>query len=168
MNRKAQVVTEVRPLLRVPHGDRPAGVVARPLRAGHERVEADVPIDPVLRDGLAQVGHDRRPVGNRLFRFPGLEAEAERLHVAVGADAGVLEEVPRAADVGAAFEDDVGAIRAQGLQVVAGANPGYARADDDHIDVLGSHALLRGEEIEVGMSFSFCYDSGPVDRRGRN
>ena len=39
---------------------------------------------------------------------------------------------------------------AQGLQVVAGADPGYARADDDHIDVLRSHALLRRGQTPPG------------------
>ena len=91
------------------HG--PRGVVARPLGATHGVTEADVPVDAELGDGLAQVVHDRRAVGDRLGRRPRLEPVAERVHVAVGPHARVAEQVPRAADVVAALEDRVAATR---------------------------------------------------------
>ena len=69
----------------------------------------------------------------------GCEAVAERVHVAVGAHAGVAEEVPRAAEVVAAFEDGVAAAGAELLEVVAGPDAGDPRSDHEHVDVFDGH-----------------------------
>ena len=100
------------------------------------------------------------PVGDRLLRVPRLELEAERVHVAVGADAGIAEQVPGAADVGAPFEDQVGAVRRLDLQVIGGADAGDAGADHEDIDMLNAHAstvvpaaepheLLTGRDVAL-------------------
>ena len=106
--------------------------------------EADVPVDAVLGDGLAQVGQDRRPVGDRLVGGPRLEAVAERVHVAVGAHARVAEQVPRAADVVAPLEDHVRPVGALTSQVVGGADAGDPGADDDDIKVFSVEVFRRG------------------------
>ena len=98
---------------------------------------------PYRRRGVLQVLEDRRPVGDRLRLRPRPERVAERVHVGVGADAGIAEQVPRAADVGAAFEDRVGPARAALLQVTAGADAGNAGADDQDVEVLSADMQLR-------------------------
>src|SRR5688572_15522755 len=101
--------------------------------------EADLLIDAVRRRGLPQILEDRRPVGDRLRLRPRLERVAERVHVGVGADAGIAEQVPGAAEVRAAFEDGVGPVRAALLQVAAGADAGNSGTDDEDVEVLSGH-----------------------------
>src|SRR6185436_4133840 len=98
---------------------------------------ADALLDAVLARGLAYVMEDRRAVGDRLRLRPRLERVAEREHVGVGADAGVLEEVPRPAAALARLEDRVGLAGTVALQVDGGADAGEARADDEDVEVLG-------------------------------
>ena len=98
--------------------------------------EPDVPVDAELGDGLAEVLHDRWAVGDRLVVHPRLEREAQRVHVAVGADARVSEQVPGAADVVAALEDHERAVGAHRLQVVRGPDARDAGAHDDDVEVL--------------------------------
>ena len=117
--------------------DRPARPLARPLGGDDAVAVADPPLDPVLARGLAHVGEDRGPVGDRLLRRPGLEAVAERVHVGVRADPRVAEEVPGAAEVLARLEDRVAAARAALLQVPGGADPREAGADDQHVEMFG-------------------------------
>jgi len=89
--------------------------------------EANVLVDAELGSGVAQVLEDRRSVGDRLGGGPRLEAVAEGVHVAVRAHARVAEQIPGAAQVIAAFEDQIGPIRAQASASVAGADAGDAR-----------------------------------------
>src|SRR4029077_5747201 len=77
--------------------DRPRGVLARPARARRAMAETDVAVHVVLGGRLTHVVEDRRTVGDGLRLPPGLEAVAQRVHVAVGADAGIAEEIPGAA-----------------------------------------------------------------------
>ena len=104
---------------------------------------ADVRLDPVLDRGLFDVGLDRRAVGDRLRRPPGLEPEAQGEHVRVRPDARVFEQVPGAAQVGAAFEDGVALCRAAFLQVPGRAHAGDAGAHDEDVKVLShdAHAI---------------------------
>src|SRR5437867_10111341 len=53
----------------------------------------------------------RRPPRSTLFPYTTLFRSAKGVHVAVGPDARIAEQVPGAADRLAAFEDDVGAVR---------------------------------------------------------
>src|SRR5262249_14188915 len=85
--------------------DRPARVGCRPRRALHAMAEPDLAVDAVLGRGLAHIIENARAVGDRLRLGPRLEGIAEREHVAVGADAGIAEEIPRAADRLPALED---------------------------------------------------------------
>ena len=98
-------------------------------------MEADFLVDAVLGRGLADVVQDPRPVGDRLRLGPRLERIAQREHVAVGADAGIAEQIPGAADAVAALEDDETLAGALLLQVIARADAGQPGADDQHVEM---------------------------------
>ena len=101
-------------------------------------IETDLALDAVLARGLAHIVQNARTVGDRLRLGPRLERIAQRIHVAVGADAGIAEQIPGAADGVAAFEDRVALARTILLQVIARADARQARADDQYIDVGGA------------------------------
>ena len=96
-------------------------------------------LDAVLGRGLADIVQDPRPVGDRLGLDPRLERIAQRVHVGVGADAGIAEQIPGAADAIAAFENDKALARALLLQVIARADAGQAGADDQDVEMFGLH-----------------------------
>ena len=82
-----------------PRVDGPARLLARPRRASTTRWPKRILRSiPASRAVVAHVVEDRGAVGDRLRLGPGPEAVAERVHVGVGADPGVAEEVPGAAD----------------------------------------------------------------------
>ena len=85
-------------------------------------LKADVFVDAEFGCGLAKVRQDVRAIGNRLCRCPWLEAVAKCVHVTIGANAGIAEQIPRAAHVVAALEDHIGTIRAFLLEEIAGAD----------------------------------------------
>ena len=117
-------------------GDRPAGVVGRPLRADDAVVEADPAIDPVGTRRLADVVQDRLSVADCPGTAPRAEVVAEREHVGVRPHAREPEQVPGAATRVPRLEDRVALAGQVGLQVVARADAGQAGADDQHVDVL--------------------------------
>src|SRR5947209_1470514 len=91
-------------------------------------------VDAVLGRGLAHIIEDARAVGDRLRLGPRLEGIAEREHVAVGADAGIAEEIPGAADGLASLEDDEALARTFRLQMIARSDAGQAGADDEDVE----------------------------------
>ncbi len=123
------------------HG--PARVTRRPRRALDLVMKADVLVDAVLGGGLADVVQNPRPVRDRLRLGPRLERIAEREHVAVGADAGIAEQVPGAADAVAALEDDKALGGAFVLQMIARADAGEPGADDQDVEMFGWHFCLH-------------------------
>src|ERR1700681_4957343 len=98
-------------------------------------VEADLFVDAVVGGGLADVVQDPRSVGDRLRLGPWLERIAQCEHVAVGADAGIAEQIPSAADTVAALEDGVALAGTIALQVIARANAGQPGADDQYVEM---------------------------------
>src|SRR6202043_1575003 len=108
-------------------------------------MKADLLVDAVVGGGLADIVQDPRPVGDRLRLGPWLERIAEREHVRVGADAGITEQVPGAADAVAALEDHERLARALLLQVIACADAGKAGADNQHVEMFWCHGCLRGD-----------------------
>ena len=132
------------------HG--PARFLTRPRRTDDTVAEAHLAIDAALARRRPHVVEDRLAVGDRLRRRPRPEAVAERVHVGVGADPGIAEEVPGAADRLARLEDREALARATLLQVMGGADPGDPGADDKHIDALrparlGARAGALGEGL---------------------
>ena len=116
--------------------DGPEALRARPARRGDLVPVADVPAEVVLLDDLAHVledlggGRDRRA-------GPGLEAVAEGVEVAVRPDARVAVGEPGAAEAVLDLEDDEAGPGALLREVVGPTDAGDARADDQHVDVLG-------------------------------
>src|SRR6185295_16012959 len=108
---------------------------ARPRRFLHAMPVADMPVDAVLARRFLYVLEDRRAVGECFYVEPRLEAIAERMHVAVGAHAGIAKQVPRAADRVARFEQHERLCRALLAQVHRGADAGEASADDDDVEM---------------------------------
>jgi hypothetical protein len=108
--------------------------------------EADMRPDAALVDDAVQVVEDRGPVGYRLLVAPRLEIEAERVHVAVRADAGIAEQVPGAAEVLAPLENREAAIRALHPHMRGHADARNPRAHDQHVEIgcVVGHALSPG------------------------
>src|SRR5690242_2325332 len=98
-------------------------------------VEANFLIDAVVACRVPDVFENGGAVGDRLRLAPRTERIAERIHVRIGADARIAEQIPGTADAVAAFENGVAAGRAVPLQVIAGADAGQTRADDDDIEM---------------------------------
>src|SRR6185436_18492764 len=109
--------------------------------------------------GFLHVVEDRRAVGNCLGGTPRLEAVAERVHVAVGANARVAEEIPGAAHRRATFEDEVALARASLVKVDGGPDAGKAGAYDDHVKVFGAHVESA---FKVSAARRGGYGSGPA------
>src|SRR5450755_805728 len=99
-------------------------------------VEADLPVDAVIRGGLADVVQDARPVRNRLRLGPWLERVTQREHVAVGTDAGITKQIPGAADGFAALQNDIALAGTILLQVIARTDARQPGADDQYVDML--------------------------------
>ena len=116
---------------------RPARLGGGPARRQYLGAEAYVAVDAVGLGGLLDIGADRGAVGDRLGVRPGVEGEAERVHVAVRPDAGIAKQVPCPADAAARLEDGVRAVGAAFLQVEALADAGDAGPHHDHVQVLG-------------------------------
>ena len=127
---------------RVPHqavpgaaDDGPAAVGRAPLEPLDALAEVDALGDPVVVGGGPHVVADLLPRGDRRRPAPRPEREAQGVHVGVGADAGVAEQVPRAADRVARLEHgphDVGAVLRQPAGDV---DPRDAGPDDEDVDV---------------------------------
>src|SRR5205085_10364023 len=128
--------------------DGPLRVVGAPRRAHDLVVEADLLVDPEVAGGLADVVEDRRPVRDRLRLLPRTEGVAERVHVGVGADAGVAEQVPGAADRLARLEDRERLARTAHRQVTACTHTGQTRADDQYVDVFHASQLRHAGKYD--------------------
>src|ERR1700722_3090660 len=96
----------------------------------------DVPCEIVFGDDIAHVGldfiggRDRRP-------DPWLEAVAEGVEIAVGADAGIAVRQPGAAKTLLGFQDHEARARKLRHQAMGAADAGNAGADDQDIEMLG-------------------------------
>src|SRR3546814_6349687 len=73
---------------------------------------------------------------------------SDLVHVAVRADAGIAEQVPGAAQIGAALDERKAAVGAVHLQMHRHADARNARADDQHVLIDGGgirlHAAVEG------------------------
>src|SRR6185312_4120747 len=105
-------------------GDRPAVLGVGPVRADDLQAEVDLLVDAVIRGGVGDVLADRRPVGEHLQLAPRTPFVAEREHVGVGPDAGVAEQVPRAAHPLASLQHGDGLVRKLGRHLARRADAG--------------------------------------------
>ena len=117
----------------------PAGRFAGPVGRFHAVTIADGGAETGIGNRLAQIVEDLVARGNWLPR-PRFEAVAEGEQVAVGTGARILVNQPSAAVALQRLENGKAQIRAMLAQQGRAADPGNARADDDHIELFG---LLR-------------------------
>src|ERR1700754_4671725 len=126
-------------------------------------VEADFLLDAVLGGGLAHVIENPRPIGDRLRLGPRLERIAQREHVAVGADAGIAEQVPGAADAVAALENDITFAGTFLLKMITRADAGQSGADNQHVEMFWLHTAASQTRIVQPQLRSV--NGGPEKRR---
>src|SRR5208283_5729896 len=112
--------------------DGPQSLLARPARRADLVPIADVRSEIVLLDHLTDVAQDLARRGDRRTR-PWLEAIAEGVQVAVGADARVAVREPRAAETFLRFEHQKARPGTLPGQVIGGADPRDSRADDQDV-----------------------------------
>src|SRR5262249_12417924 len=75
------------------------------------------------------------------LRFlPRTKGISQRVHVRIGADARIPEQVPRTADLRAPFKDHIAFAGAARLQTVASPDAGKPGADDDDVKVLSGYS----------------------------
>jgi hypothetical protein len=152
--------------------DGPQTGFARPARRIDAVVVADVFCEIVLFDHLAHIGADF--VGGRDGRAdPRLEAVAEGVEVAVGANARIFVGPPRSAKCLLLFQHDESGPGHLLGEVMGAADAGDAGADNQHVEMLdflrgGNRTGGRGDVHafqslfeRIGVSRKFCSDQSP-------
>ena len=72
-----------------------------------------------------------------------MKGKAQRVHIAVRADARIPEQVPRAPHRGARLENGVAAAGAARLQMIALADAGNPGPHDHYVEMFGHHPHAR-------------------------
>ena len=129
--REMEDLVRVGPLRR----DVPARLGRRPVCRDDPVVEADMGVDAGLGGGVLDVLEDGVPVRNGPLAPPGPERVAQRVHVGVGANARVAEQIPRPSDGVASFEDGVGGPGTLRLEIVRGTDTRQPGTDDQDVEV---------------------------------
>ena len=130
-------------------GDLPQPLVGGPLGGVDAVVVADVRLELVLVDHLAEVLQDLLGAGDGRAE-PRLEPVAEGEEVAVGPDARVAVRPPGATEAVEGVQQHEAGPRSLLLQVDGAADPGDARPHDEHVDVLGSICpVMEGDRTAV-------------------
>ena len=101
--------------------------------------EANVFLDASFVRRVLHILENRRPVRDGLRLLPRAKRVAERVHVGVGADAGIATQIPCSADVGAALKNRLALVRTARLQAMRRADAGEDRPDDQNVNVFGGH-----------------------------
>ena len=129
--------------------DGPKVVRIRPVRRKDAMAVADMGVETVFGDHFGHIRFDFRRGGDRRTG-PRLEAIAEGVEIAVGADAGVAMRAPGAAEAILRFQRHEAGARALFGQVIGGADAGDSGADDHHVEVFGrSWGGLRDLALNV-------------------
>ena len=116
--------------------DGPEVLLARPARRADPVLIADMAAEIVFLDHLAHIFENLRRRRDRRAG-PRLEAVAEGMKVAVGADAGITVRPPGPAKALLGFEHDKTRPRTLPGQMVGGAHPRDTGAGDDDVKMLG-------------------------------
>src|SRR5690242_17431991 len=112
--------------------------------------KADLLVDAIFRRRLTDVFQDGWAIRDGFRLAPGAKAVAKGMHIGVGADARIAEQVPGAANRVPAFQDSIGLLRRARLQVIGRGDARYARSNDQDINVFGAaHMPLRPIAIEL-------------------
>jgi hypothetical protein len=80
----------------IDEGEAPERGLAVPVGMGQALAEADEADEVVVAGDAVEIGADGGAFGHGIGGEPGREIEAERVHVAVGAQAGIGEQIPGA------------------------------------------------------------------------
>ena len=116
--------------------------VARIPRGGeHAGAKADRLVDAKILGGAANIGEDRGAVGDGVAAGPGLKTIAEREHVGIGAQSGIAEQIPCAAQRVSRLQDREARPRGLALQRAGGADPREPGADDDDVQRFAHRAF---------------------------
>src|SRR5512143_1657684 len=102
-------------------------------------LESNLLVDSVFVRGVLDVIQDGRPVGDCLRVAPRLKAVAERVHVGVGANAGISEQIPCAAHRASTLENCVALAGTSCLDVIASANARESGSHYQYIEMLERH-----------------------------
>src|SRR5262245_26905487 len=121
--------------------------------------EVDVWDEAILAGRFLHVCADGSAVRDGSRMFPRFEIIAERIHVAVGPDARITEQIPCATDGAAPFQNRKGLARTLPLQMDGGANSRKPCANDNHIErfhcqnecLLCKPPGLIGKPCSIGM-----------------
>ena len=125
----------------------PAGIGFAPVRGKDGVARADVLADATLVHDAVEIIEDGGPVGDRFFVLPRFEIEAQRMHVAIRTDAGIAEQIPCPAQIGAPLKDRIAVMRRLFLHMGGHPDAGYARPHDQDV-VIGR----SGAACHVGFS----------------
>ena len=136
---------EPQPLPGVTPGDldRPPAILGGPAGRGDPVLVADVLVEAVLVDDLAEVGEDLLARRDRRAA-PRLEPVTVGEQVAVRAHPRVPMGPPGSAPVVLGVQDDEGSVGELVSQVVRGTDAGDPGADDEDVDMAGVLDLLGG------------------------
>ena len=114
-------------------GDRPLGLLFRPVSGGDLPAIADMLVDPMLFDHILHIAQDL--VGRGDGRAdPGLETIAEGEEIAVGANARIGMGRPGAAEGLQRLQNDIGLVGALFLQVAGRADARNPRPDNQNVE----------------------------------
>ena len=114
-------------------GHRPLSMLRRPVGTFDHVVVTDVVAHTIFHRRLLQIFADGGAVGNGLGFPPGFEIEPQRVHVTVGTNTRIAEQIPGAAECAATFKNGVGFSRTLVDQMDRRTNPGYARPYDQYV-----------------------------------
>ena len=115
---------------------RPTGLLGGPGGRLHLLIELNVLVDAALGGGLLHIGQNRRPIGNRLGRQPGLGVIAHGVHVTVRSNPGIAKQIPGAADGFAPLQDSKRLAWAFILQLAGRTDSGQPSTYDHDVKVL--------------------------------
>ena len=111
----------------------PPPMFAGPVGGYHATLEANVMNGARVFGNFLDIALDVRAVGDGLAVGPGLVTVAEGIHVRIGADARVAEQIPGSADRRAALQYQIALVGALTAQCMCGADARQACADDKNI-----------------------------------
>ena len=101
----------------------------------------DVIIHPIFLRSLTDVLANGRAIGQHLERMPRAELVPEAKHVGIRTDARVPEQVPGATQALAPLDQCIAQPGTLPGDMAGHANTGQTGADDEHINVGGTHAV---------------------------
>ena len=113
-------------------------------------VEPDAAVDPVLFSGGLEVAQDGRTISNGPIAAPRSEAEPERVHVRVGANAGEAEQVPGSPKRVPLLQDGEALGWAVGFHEAGRPDAREPSPDNEHVDLLRLRTSTLRNECSSG------------------